>query len=131
MSLDGVVVQESGDLGPAFVAAGGGLAGGAARAWGREGVGVAAGGGPLQEVPHLVARRPAGQVGVDVALPDVGQGGSVVGEPGQEVDRGGDVEVGVPGVAAFSVGVFGGGTEPAQDPPGGVGMDESPVAFIG
>jgi hypothetical protein len=37
----------------------------------------------------------------------------------------------VTGVAAFPVGLFGGGTKPAQHPPGGVGMHEPPVVFAG
>ena len=127
--LDGVVVQESGDLRPAFVAAGGRRSGGAAQCGDVEAVGVTAGGGPVQEVPHLIARRPAREVGVDVALPDVGQGGPVIAEPAQQVDGGGDVDVSVAGVAAFSMGLFGGDTKAAQNPPGGVGMNEPPVVF--
>ena len=88
-----------------------------------------AGGGPLQEVAHPVAgRRLTGQVGVDVGLADLGQGGSVVGEPVQQADRGGDVDAGVAGVAAGPVGPCRGRPEPAQDLPGGVGVDQATVA---
>jgi len=108
--IDGVVVQESGDLCPAFVAAAGGVAWGAAQGGDGEGFGVVSGGGPLQEVPDVVAGRPAGQVVLDVALPEVGQGDAPVGEPGQEADRGGDVGPGVLGVAAGPFGVLGSGS---------------------
>jgi hypothetical protein len=66
--------------------------------------GVTGCGGPLEEVADAVAgRRLSGQVGVDVGLAGVGQGGSVVGEPVQQVDCGVDVGAGVMGVGAWPV----------------------------
>jgi len=116
-------VQEAGDQCPALVGVGG-RAGRSPEGWHEQRGAVVVFGGPAQEVSDRVAGGPVGEPGVDVALVALGHRDAAVLEPGEE--PGGDQQLGA--------GVAGRGpsgcilcravAQPAQDPPGGVGVQQ-------
>src|SRR5664280_841489 len=122
--LDGVVVQQPGDQRPAVLGAGG-WSGRSAEAWHHQGGTVAVVGSPVEEVPHRVAGGSGGEPVVDVGLSALGQRDTPVVEPGEEADGGPQPGAGITGGGSRLVLRAGPTAQPAQDPPGGVGVQQS------
>ncbi len=121
--VEGVVMQEAGQQRPAVVAVDG-CPGRPAKCGHQQRGAVVVFGGPAEEVPDRVAREPAGQPAVDVGLPGSAEGEPWLVEPVQEAAGGQELGAGVAGGCPRRRVAGGSAAQAAQDPPGGVGVQQ-------